>query len=64
MNADQINTHVQNLNSDARADIAAGRWDEVMTDALYAACGPTTTQEMAGARATAEDIARALKDNL
>jgi len=59
MNSENIKTHVQNLSSDARADIAAGQWDEVMSDALYAACGATTTQEMADARATAEDIARA-----
>lgn len=54
MNSKAINKHVETLSSDARADIAAGRWDEVMTDALYAACGATTPEEMAVARNFAE----------
>jgi hypothetical protein len=57
MNANQIQPYVKNLSSDARADIVAGQWDEVMTDALYAACGAETHEEMTEARSLATEAA-------
>lgn len=53
-----IKSHIASLSPDARQDIAAGQWDEVMTDALYAACGAQTVEEMAAARGIAEDAAQ------
>ena len=53
-----IKEYIATLTYDARADIAAGQWDEVMTDHLYAATGATTPEEMQAARAAAEEAAR------
>ncbi len=49
--------YVATLSTDARADIGAGQWDEVATDALYAATGATTRDDMADAREAAEIFA-------
>ena len=60
MNIEAIKTHIETLSADARADIAAGRWDEVMTDRLYSSCGAETVEEMRSARDAAEQLANAL----
>jgi len=60
MNTEAILSHVKNASAEARADMAAGNWDEVMTDALYAACGASTAGEMAEARSKALAHLRAL----
>lgn len=52
--------HLATLNTEARNDVRAGNWDEVMTDSLYAACGASTADEMADARAFAEEAANDL----
>lgn len=57
MNTTAIIAHLATLSTEARNDIRAGNWDEVMTDALYAACGASTPDEMADARAFAEENA-------
>ena len=49
--------HVAGVSDEARADMAAGRWDSVMTDALYAFCGARTPEEMSDARSTATAVA-------
>lgn len=54
MNIENISKHVATVSTEARKDMAAGQWDEVMTDALYAACGAETQDEMAEARQIAE----------
>lgn len=60
MNAENIKNHVKNASDEARRDMAASRWDEVMTDALYADCGAETQDEMATAREIAERAASEL----
>lgn len=55
----EIATYLATLSTEARADIAAGNWDEVMADALYIAVGATTRDEMSHARRVAEDICAA-----
>lgn len=60
MNAEPIIAHIKNVSVDARADVATGNWDEVMTDALYAACGAATPTEMAEARSEATIFAASL----
>ncbi len=47
---DDCRYHARSLSAEAKADIIAGRWDEVMTDALYAACGAITAVDMVEAR--------------
>lgn len=49
-------TYLATLSPEAISDIRAGRWDEVMTDGLYAAVGAATTEEMRDARESAEKI--------
>ena len=58
MNMVAITAHVKILSAEARADIAAGKWDEVMTDKLYAACAAQTADEMGEARSIAEAAAK------
>lgn len=57
MNIENISKHISTVSPEARADMAAGQWDEVMTDALYAACGAETTEEMTEARSIAQEEA-------
>jgi hypothetical protein len=68
MNTENISKHVSTVSTEALADMAAGQWDEVMTDALYAACGAETVDEMTSARSIAEATAWVLShsddDNL
>lgn len=54
--------HVEAVSPEARKDMAAGCWDEVMTDTLYTAvCGAEmTAAEMAEARSIAEAAAKRL----
>lgn len=52
-----ITSHITSLSAVARADWAAGRIDEVMTDSLYAAVHADTSEEMAEARRIAAEIA-------
>jgi hypothetical protein len=59
MNIENITKHVATVSTEARKDMAGGLWDEVMTDALYAACGAETAEEMAEARSIAEAEAAA-----
>jgi len=61
MNTKKIAAHVASLSISTRTAIAASEWDEVMTDALYAACGAETAEQMAEARAAAGEAARAGK---
>lgn len=61
MNKTKIAEHVAKMSEEAKRDMVAGRWDEVMTDALYAACGAETTAEMQEARDVAEQCANAAK---
>lgn len=56
MNKNQITKHIESLSPEARAEIAAGQWDEVTADALYTACGAGTSEEMSEARRVAEGI--------
>ena len=56
MNIEAIKTHIETLSADTRADILAGRWDEVMTDRLYSACGAETAEEMRAARESAVSL--------
>jgi hypothetical protein len=49
-----IIAHLATLSPEALNDLRAGQWDEIMTDALYAACGASTVEEMAEARSFAE----------
>lgn len=58
LNAD-VKNHIATVGQDALADMAAGRWDEVMCDALYAACGATTESEMSIVRDIATSLALA-----
>ena len=57
MNKQKIVEHVQSLGEEARSDISAGQWDDVMTDALYAWCGAETVEEMSEARRLATEAA-------
>lgn len=57
MKLENIAKHVATVSTEARKDMAAGQWDEVMTDALYAACGAETQDEMTESRQIAEDAA-------
>jgi hypothetical protein len=50
--------YLATLSDSALGDIAAGKWDEVMTDRLYAAMGCETQQEMQGMRSRAEEAAK------
>ena len=50
---EQIQTHISKISDDARADYSARRIDEVMTDALYRACGADSKAEMNTALETA-----------
>lgn len=59
MNIENIAKHVSTVSAEARKDMAASQWDEVMTDALYAACGAETTEEMSEARDIAAEKASA-----
>lgn len=52
-----IENHISTLSAEARADMASGQWDEVMTDRLYDACGAETEDEMQSARALAQEVA-------
>ncbi len=52
-----ITNHMATISAEARQDMAIGQWDEVMTDALYAACGARTREEMALARSLAMELA-------
>lgn len=61
MNIKAISKHVATVSTEARKNMAAGQWDEVMTDALYAACGAETTEEMAQARDIAADEASMIR---
>jgi len=56
MNIEAIKGHLETLSADTRADIAAGRWDEVMTDRLYSDCGAETVGEMRSARESAVSL--------
>jgi len=58
MKTNSIPAYVASLSPDARADAADGQWDEVMTDALYVACGAVTRAEMEEARSAASAAAR------
>ena len=57
MKIENISKHVATVSTEARKSMAAGQWDEVMTDALYTACGAETPEEMAQARDIAADEA-------
>lgn len=52
-----IAKHIGTLGQEALEDIAADKWDEVITDALYAYCGATTQAQMRQARAVARSAA-------
>ena len=54
-----IEKHVAAVSDEARRDMSTGQWDEVMTDALYAACGATEVGEMQDAKNSAEGFAAA-----
>ena len=58
MNIEAIKGHLETLSSDTRADILAGKWDEVMTDRLYLACGAETAEEMRSARESAVNLCK------
>lgn len=49
--------HIASLSDEAKADIAAGEWDEVSTDLLYVCVGAISTDDMAEARRLATEIA-------
>ena len=58
MNIEAIKTHIGTLSADTRADIAFNRWDELMTDRLYSACGAETVEEMRSARESAVNLCK------
>ena len=60
MKIENISNYVLTVSSEARKDMIAGQWDEVMTDGLYAACEAVTSEEMAQAR----DIAATEAENI
>jgi len=57
MDITKITPYIASLSPDARTDIAAKKWDDFMTDALYAACAADTIADMFTARCVAEDAA-------
>ena len=57
--AQPVAAHLATLSSAALYDWAAGRIDEVMTDALYAAVGATCRDDMTVACEQAKEQARA-----
>ena len=63
MKTNKIAEHVAKLSSEAQRDMFAGRWDAVMTDALYAACGAETIDEMREARNVAAQFANNIGNN-
>jgi hypothetical protein len=50
--------YLATLSDAALIDIAAGKWDETMTDHLYAAMGCETPQEMQDMRSKAQEAAK------
>jgi hypothetical protein len=50
--------YLDTLSDAALIDIAAGKWDETMTDHLYAAMGCETPEEMQDMRIKAEEAAK------
>jgi hypothetical protein len=50
--------YLDTLSIVALGDIAAGEWDEVMTDHLYAAMGCETPEEMQDMRSVAQEAAK------
>lgn len=58
MNIEAIKTHVNATSIVAKSDMSQGQWDEVMTDALYAACGAASQEEMREAKSIAENTAK------
>lgn len=58
MNIEAIKLHVNAATTEAKSDMAKGQWDEVMTDALYAASGAESQEEMREAKAIAEDAVK------
>lgn len=53
-----IRQHLAGLSPEAIRDIYVGNLDEVITDALYAAAGASTFEEMTAAREIARELAR------
>lgn len=51
-----IRKHLSSLHLDAIQDIAHGKWDEVMTDALYSACEVCSAPDFARAKYAAETL--------
>jgi NAD(P)H-dependent FMN reductase len=62
MDADTGSSHLAEylatLSDAALSDIAAGKWDDVMTDHLYAAMGCDTPEEMQDMRRKAQEAAK------
>jgi hypothetical protein len=50
--------YLATLSDAALSDIAAGKWDDVMTDHLYAAMGCDTPEEMQDMRRKAQEAAK------
>lgn len=53
-----IKKHIETLSCETINDIAFGKWDEAITDRLFAACGAATREEMIEAKNIAREIAR------
>ena len=64
MKIENITTHLETLSNEARRDMATGHWDEVMADALYAACEAETSEDMNRARFTAETLAQVAESDM